>query len=79
MVLPILVILLVVAYVILDRSGLLEGFAKTLQNTRDNWPASHPEMENAPPPDPETESRLEVFEDFIEGLEPNNEDDEEQK
>lgn len=78
MVLPILVILLVIAYVVLDRSGLLEEFAKTIQRTREDWPPSHPEMEDAPPPDPESEGRLEVFEDFIEGLEPKNEDEDEE-
>ena len=74
--LPIIVLLLVLTYLILDRSGMLEEFASAVQKTRKNWPPPHPEMENPPPPDAESERRLEVFEDFIEGLDPNNDDDE---
>jgi hypothetical protein len=74
--LPIIVLLLVIGYIILDRSGMLEDIAGSLQKQGHGHPPRHPEMDNGLAPDEDADRRLEVFEDFIEGLE-NSKDEEE--
>jgi hypothetical protein len=75
--LPLIGLLLVIAYVFLNRSGVLDDLADSLQKTRPKWRPRPLDADRSPAPDVDSERRLEIFEDFIEGLDPNRDIDEE--
>ena len=70
-----IVVFLVIVYVVLDRSGILADLADTFRAQ------GGPGREGSPEPrelDPEANRRLEIFEDFIEKLEGDENDQEEE-
>jgi hypothetical protein len=74
--LPLIVILLVIGYVILDRSGMLDDIAASLEKPRRSRPPRQPDSEAPQPAEKGADSRLEVFEEFIERLDQDNGEDE---
>lgn len=72
-----IVLFLVVLYLILDKSGLLAEILDTFRAPTDEAGMGHPELNEKTVTDPETERRLEVFEEFIEQLEPSQDEEEE--
>ena len=75
--LPVIAILLVVVYIILDRSGALADLGASVRRRGDDRSTGHPEIEDQAQPDPEVDRRLEIFEEFITGLDSDEGDDEE--
>ena len=63
------VIFVVILYLILDRSGVLADLAGTFRDQGKDGRTGHPELGEKSISDPETNRRLEIFEDFIDGLE----------
>jgi hypothetical protein len=66
--LPLLVIVLVIVYFILDKAGIFEELGLVIRRQTRGQQGGHPELNEKTVSDPETDRRLEVFEDFIEGL-----------
>ncbi len=66
--LPFVVVLVVIVYVVLDKSGLLSELAESIRGGRGGRRKWHPEIMEKTKSDPETDKRLEVFERFIENL-----------
>jgi hypothetical protein len=75
--LPLIGLLLVIAYVILSRSGALDDLAESLRKASPSIRSHRANVENPDLPDGDSERRLEVFEDFIEGLDPKQDIEEE--
>ena len=75
--LPLIGLLLVIAYVILSRSGALDDLAESLRKASPSIRSRRANVENPASPDGDSERRLEVFEDFIEGLDPKQDIEEE--
>ncbi len=64
-----IVVFVLIIYVVLDRSGVLADLADTFRDPDGEGRSGHPEFGEPRISDPETNRRLEIFEDFIEGLE----------
>ena len=66
---------LLLVYVILDRTGVLADLANTFRPRNGAAADKAPEPEANPELDSDARRRLEVFEEFIEGLDPGDNDD----
>jgi hypothetical protein len=68
-------VFLLIVYVVLDRTGVIADLAKGFPPRKDSPEAQHPELETKIELDSDAERRLEIFEEFIEGLDPGDNDD----
>lgn len=75
--LAVIAIILVGAYLVLDRSGILADLSARARGPRGGGPPPQPALHGKTRQDPDVDRRLEVFEDFIARLEATDEDDEE--
>jgi hypothetical protein len=69
-----IVVFVLIVYVVLDRSGVLADLADTFREGGGAGLSGHPELDEPRTTDPETNRRLEIFEDFIEGLDEDEKD-----
>jgi hypothetical protein len=69
------VLFLIIVYVVLDKTGVLADLANMFQPRNQAPRTRHPELDIKTELDSDAERRLEVFEEFIEGLEPGDNGD----
>ncbi len=68
-------VFLLIIYVVLDRTGVIADLAKGFRPRNGHPNDQHPELETKTKLDPDAERRLDVFEEFIERLDPGDKDD----
>ena len=68
-------VFLLIVYVVLDRTGVIADLAKGFRPRNGDPKVQHPELETKIKLDPVAERRLDVFEEFIEGLDPGDKDE----